>query len=164
MQQEKLRGRFTSRQFISALIVVLAGFFLAWPALAQEATESQPFDVNPYLNLLALALVIERLLEIGITLFFPGLAEKKASVKDDPDQLAKLKANIMRITMAIGIAMGVVACILWQFGILDEIFPGKLSALNLFNHLITGIIAGAGADPVHQLVLILVSVRERLRV
>jgi hypothetical protein len=53
--------------------------------------------------------------------------------------------------------------VIFRFGVFDEFFPGRHLSLNFFNHLITGIIAGAGADPVHQLVLILVSVRERLR-
>ena len=105
--------------------------------------------------------MIERLLEIGVT-FFPGLEDKKAAAKDDEDKLAEIKLAITRTTMLIGMAMGIAACLIWKFGILDEIFPGRISPLNVFNQLITGIIAGAGADPVHQLVLILVSVRQRL--
>jgi hypothetical protein len=170
MQLKAPGARFSGRLLMSIVVVLVAGFFLAWPVLSQmesplltqEALESPPLDVNPFLNLLALALVIERLLEIGV-FFFPGLEDKKVGLADKPDELAKLKLAINRTTILIGMGMGILACIIWKFGILDEIFPGRISSLNLFNHLVTGIIAGAGADPVHQLVLILVSVRERLR-
>jgi hypothetical protein len=128
----------------------------------QEPLASEPLDVNPFLNMLALALVIERLLEIGV-MFFPGLEEKKLSLEKDAVALAAFKLKILRLTTLIGMGIGIFACVLFRFGVLDEIFPGRHLSMNFFNHLITGIIAGAGADPVHQLVLILVSLRERLR-
>jgi hypothetical protein len=142
--------------------------FLIQPAFAnvlwlQETAAAEPLDVNPFLNLLALALVIERLLEIGVT-FFPGLEEKKIALRKSTDELAALRLKISRITMLIGMGLGILTCALFRFGILDEIFPGRHLELNFFNHLITGIIAGAGADPVHQLVLILVSVKQRLQI
>lgn len=169
MRKTMLHARSPLHLSVSIIIIFAAGLFLAWPALSsagspllpQEVLEAPALDVNPFLNLLALALIIERLLEIGVT-FFPGLEGKKIQYEDKPDQLAKLKLAILQITMLIGMAMGILACIIWKFGIIDEIFPGRISNLNLFNQVITGIIAGAGADPVHQLVLILVSVRQRL--
>jgi len=155
------------RQTLLVVLVLIGGLFIAWPSLAQaifqETEASEPLDVNPFLNLLALALIIERLLEIGVT-FFPGLEEKKISLKDSPDALAALKLKISRTTMLIGMGLGIVSCIAFRFGILDEVFPGRGLALNFFNLLVTGIIAGAGADPVHQLVLILASVKQRLQV
>jgi hypothetical protein len=169
MRKKMLPARSPFRLSLSLIIIFAAGLFLAWPVLSQvesplltqEALESPALDVNPFLNLLALALIIERLLEIGVT-FFPGLEGKKIEFENKPDQLAKLRLAILQTTMLVGMAMGVLACIIWKFGIIDEIFPGRISNLNIFNQVITGIIAGAGADPVHQLVLILVSVRQRL--
>jgi len=148
-----------TRTSISLLVLLVTGLFLVSPLFAQQFAVSPPLDVNPFVNLLALALVIERLLEIGVT-FFPGLEEKKAGLKET--ELAKLQVAIQKATMAIGMGLGVVACVFFQFGVLDEIFPGKISPANWFNAIITGVIAGAGADPVHQMVLILASVRERL--
>jgi hypothetical protein len=162
MLQKARRAHPLTQQFILLMVVLIGGLFLPLPAFAQEATASTPFDVEPFLNLLALALVIERLIEIGVT-FFPGLEDKRIALEDNPDELAKLKLKITRLTMLIGMVMGVLACVIFKFGIIDEIFPGRISNQNLFNTTVTGIIAGAGADPVHQLVLILVSVRERLR-
>ena len=119
-------------------------------------------DVNPFLNLLALALVIERLIEIVIVLI-PGLEEKKLELKDDPPALAQFQLKLQRITLAVGMVLGLIFCTVFKFGILDEIFPGQMSPMNTLNHVITGLIAGSGSEPVHQLVLIIISVRERLR-
>jgi hypothetical protein len=166
MLQDRQGARIPNRRSSFVWLALAGGLIVAWPALAQalfqESMASEPLDVNPFLNMLAMALVIERLLEIGVT-YFPGLEDKKAALKDKPEELAQLKLKIMRLTMLIGMAMGVTACALWKFGVLDEIFNRNISPENFFNYLVTGIIAGAGADPVHQLVLILVSVRERLR-
>jgi len=154
-------SRLSRRQIFFVLFILVGSVFLAWPLFAQETAAAQPLDVNPFLNMLALALVIERLIEIGVT-FFPGLEEKKISLRKTPDELAKLQLKVSRLTMLIGMGLGILTCVIFQFGILDEIFPGKHLSLNFFNHLITGIIAGAGADPVHQLVLIIASVKQRL--
>jgi hypothetical protein len=154
-------SRLSKRQIWLVLFIVVGSVFLAWPVFAQETAASQPLDVNPFLNMLALALVIERLIEIGVT-FFPGLEEKKISLRTTPDELARLQLRISRVTMLIGMGLGIVTCVIFQFGVLDEIFPGRHLSLNFFNHLITGIVAGAGADPVHQLVLIIASVKQRL--
>ncbi|MDZ7361724.1 MAG: hypothetical protein ONB46_13505 [candidate division KSB1 bacterium] len=155
-------SRLSKRQIGFALfILIVSTMFLAWPVFAQETAVAPPLDVNPFLNMLALALVIERLIEIGVT-FFPGLEEKKLSLRKTPDELAKLQLKISRVTMLIGMGLGVLSCVIFQFGVLDEIFPGKHLSLNFFNHLITGVIAGAGADPVHQLVLIIASVKQRI--
>jgi hypothetical protein len=166
MLQDRQSFQIPNRRFSLVWFTLIGGLILAWPAVAQalfqEAMESKPLDVNPFLNMLAMALVIERLLEIGVT-YFPGLEDKKAALKDKPEELEQLKLKIMRVTMLIGMAMGIVACSLWKFGVLDEIFNNNISPENFFNYLVTGIIAGAGADPVHQMVLILVSIRERLR-
>ncbi|MGH7450116.1 MAG: hypothetical protein ACRENG_02090 [bacterium] len=166
MWQDRRSARLPHRRFSLVGFALAGGLILAWPALAQalfqQPMAAEPLDVNPFLNMLAMALVIERLLEIGVT-YFPGLEEKKAALKDQPEALAQLKLKIMRLTMLIGMAMGVAACALWKFGVLDEIFNNNISPENFFNYLVTGIIAGAGADPVHQMVLILVSLRERLR-
>jgi hypothetical protein len=160
---QSIRGASVSRQKISTILLILVGsLFSAWPAFAQETAASEPLDVNPFLNLLALALVIERLIEIAVT-FFPGLEEKKLSLKKSPDELAALQLKITRTTMLIGMGLGIFSCILFRFGILDEIFPGKHLESNFFNLLLTGVIAGAGADPVHQLVLIIASVKQRLQ-
>jgi len=163
MLQATYGARSSKRKFFSALLILIGVLFCAWPAFAQETTASEPLDVNPFLNMLALALVIERLLEIGVT-FFPGLEEKKLSLKKSPDELAALQLKISRATMLIGMGLGIFTCLLFQFGILDEIFPGRHLSLNLFNHLLTGVMAGAGADPIHQLVLILASVKQRLQI
>ncbi|MDZ7290809.1 MAG: hypothetical protein ONB44_14355 [candidate division KSB1 bacterium] len=162
MRQNLFDARHSVRLILSVIVIVICSLFLARPALAQQAEAGEQLDVNPFLNLLALALVIERLLEIGVT-FFPGLEEKKKRLDKDSDQLAALKLAISRTTMLVGMVLGVLACTIFHFGILDEIFPGRHLSMNLFNHILTGIIAGTGADPVHQLVLILVSVKERLR-
>jgi hypothetical protein len=148
--------------------MLIGGLFLAQPVLAQgvlvfqEPLAAEPLDVNPFLNLLALALVIERLLEIGVT-FFPGLEEKKLSLKKSPDEYAALQLKISRTTMLIGMGIGILTCVFFHFGVLDEVFPGRHLSMSFVNHLLTGIIAGAGADPVHQLVLILASVKQRLQ-
>ncbi len=166
MLQDRQSARFSNRRFSLVWFALAGGLILAWPAVAQalfqQSMVSDPLDVNPFLNMLAMALVIERLLEIGVT-YFPGLEDKKAALKDQPEALEQLKLKIMRLTMLIGMAMGIVACALWKFGVLDEIFNNNISPENFFNYLVTGIIAGAGADPIHQMVLILVSLRERLR-
>lgn len=166
MLQDRQSARLQNRRLSLVWFVLAGGLILAWPAVAQalfhQSMASDPLDVNPFLNMLAMALVIERLLEIGVT-YFPGLEDKKAALKDQPEALEQLKLKIMRVTMLIGMAMGVAACVLWKFGVLDEIFNNNISPENFFNYLVTGIIAGAGADPVHQMVLILVSIRERLR-
>lgn len=166
MFQNQQSARLLRRRSLLVWFALAGGLILAWPAVAQalfqQSMASDPLDVNPFLNMLAMALVIERLLEIGVT-YFPGLEDKKAALKDQPEALEQLKLKIMRVTMLIGMAMGIVACALWKFGVLDEIFNNNISPENFFNYLVTGIIAGAGADPVHQMVLILVSIRERLR-
>ncbi|MFQ6112994.1 MAG: hypothetical protein ACE5NG_02770 [bacterium] len=118
-------------------------------------------NVNPFLNLLAFALVIERIIEIVIFLI-PGIEEKKDELEGNPDELEKFKLKIQRFTLIGGMVLGIVGCIVFKFGILDEIFPDRISPTSLFNLIVTGLIAGSGAEPVHQLVLIIVSVRSRL--
>ncbi|MFQ5771726.1 MAG: hypothetical protein ACE5IW_07800 [bacterium] len=118
-------------------------------------------DVNPFLNLLAFALVIERIIEI-VMFLIPGIEEKKDELEDNPDELEKFKLKIQRFTLIGGMVLGIVGCIVFTFGILDEIFPNRIGPANLFNLVVTGLIAGSGAEPVHQLVLIIVSVRNRL--
>ena len=168
MVHHPLKARFVRKRMWFVFLILIGSVFLSPPAparealLFQETTGSEPLDVNPFLNMLALALVIERLLEIGVT-FFPGLAEKKLALKKSPDELAVLQLKISRTTMLIGMGLGILTCVLFRFGVIDEIFPGRHLGLSLGNHLLTGIIAGAGADPVHQLVLILASVKQRLQ-
>jgi len=166
MLQKMFGTRISGKQILIVFVIMFGSVFLAWPsaarALFQEALASEQLNINPFINFLALALVIERLLEIGIT-FFPGLEEKKLALLKDDEKLAALQLKVSRVTMLIGMGLGVLACIIFKFGVLDEIFPGRHLALNVFNFLITGIIAGAGADPVHQLVLILASVKQRLQ-
>ncbi len=118
-------------------------------------------DVNPFLNLLAFALVIERIIEIVIFLI-PGIEEKKDELEDNPDELEKFKLKIQRFTLIGGMVLGIVGCIVFKFGILDEIFPTRISPTSIFNLIVTGLIAGSGAEPVHQLVLIIVGIRNRL--
>jgi hypothetical protein len=145
-------------------IIAISFLFIALTAVtaaAQVAPESPVLDVNPYLNLLALALVIERLLEIAVVLI-PGIAEKRLKLEDDPPALTRYQLALQRATLAIGMIIGVVLCGVFKFGVLDEIFPQQMSPLNTFNHVVTGLIAGSGSEPVHQLVLIIISVRERL--
>ncbi len=167
MLQSVVRTPLAQRSWRGLAAAFMGGLIFAWPALAQaffqETMASEPLDTNPFLNLLALALVIERLLEIGVT-FFPGLEEKRISLRKDAEAYAALQLKISRITMLIGMAVGILACVFFRFGVLDEIFPGRHLALNFFNHLLTGIIAGAGADPIHQLVLIISSVKQRLQI
>ena len=62
-----------------------------------------------------------------------------------------------------GIIIGNVFCIVFKFGVLDEIFPGHMSPANTLNHIITGLVAGSGSEPVHQMILILLGIRERLQ-
>src|SRR5574341_236790 len=164
MLPKKSAPRLSGTHLLSVQIILCCSLFLAWSALGQakyidapvllmqEPLASEPLDVNPFLNMLALALVIERLLEIGV-MFFPGLEEKKLSLEKDAVALAAFELKILRLTTLIGMGLGIFACVLFRFGVLDEIFPGRHLSMNFFNHLITGIIAGAGADPVHQLVL-----------
>jgi hypothetical protein len=168
MMRHPLSARFLRKHRWFVFLILIGSVFLSPPVQAQEASlfqetaASDPLDVNPFLNMLAMALVIERLLEIGVN-FFPGLAEKKLALKKSPDELDALQLKISRTTMLIGMGLGVLACVFFRFGVIDEIFPGRHLSLNFFNHLLTGIIAGAGADPVHQLVLILASVKQRLQ-
>jgi len=131
-------------------------------AFAQTTTDSPIMDVNPFLNLLALALVIERLLEI-VLILIPGIEEAKDKLKDDPDALKKLQLKIQRFTLAAGMVLGIIFCAVFKFGILDEIFSGRMSPDNALNHIITGLIVGSGSEPVHQLVLIILGIRDRLR-
>ncbi len=137
---------------ISTLLVLVS---MGW---AQTRTPDEWLDVNPFLNLLALALVIERLLEI-ILVLVPGVLEHPPSEKE-PDLF---RIRIQRITLVVGMLMGVSMCLAFQFGVLDEIFPGRISALNAFNHVITGLIAGSGSEPVHHMIELLIGLRERLR-
>jgi len=143
-------------------LVFVALVFASNVVFAQTASDSPIMDVNPFLNLLALALVIERLIEIAMVLI-PGIEEKKDELWDDPEGLRKFQLLLQRATLAVGMLIGVVSCIIFHFGILDEIFPGQMSPMNSFNHIVTGLIAGSGSEPVHQLVLIIIGIRERLR-
>ncbi len=154
------------RNFITAprtiVMFVIVSLVVAVDTLfAQTGSESPIMDVHPYLNLLALSLVIERLIEIAVILI-PGIVEKKDELWDKPDELRKFQIKLQRITLGIGMAIGVTFCTLFKFGVLDEIFPGRMSPMNAFNHVVTGLIAGSGSEPVHQLVLMIISVRERL--
>ena len=119
-------------------------------------------DVNPFLNLLTIALVIERLIEIVMVLV-PGIEEKKLELQDDPPALAVYQLKLQRMTLIVGMVIGLALCTIFRFGILHLVFPDQMSSLNAFNHIITGLIAGSGSEPVHQLVLIIIGVRERLR-
>ena len=153
---------FTAPRTIITLVFV--GIALAAnTAAAQTAADSPIMDVNPFLNLLALALVIERLIEIVIVLI-PGIEEKKLNLADDLPALASFQLKLQRITLGVGLVMGVLFCTIFKFGILDEIFPGQMSPFNSFNHVVTGLIAGSGSEPVHQLVLIIIGIRDKLRV
>jgi hypothetical protein len=131
-------------------------------AAAQTTGSSPIMDVNPLLNLVTIALVIERLMEIGMVLY-PGLEEKKLELQDNPTELAKFQILLQRITLVVGMVLGLAFCLLFQFGILHLVFPGQMSSQNAINHIITGLIAGSGSEPVHQLVLIIIGLRERLR-
>jgi len=148
------------RTVIALVIVGIAVF--ANVAMAQTTIDSPLMDMNPFLNFLALALVIERLLEIALILI-PGIEEAKDKLQDPPDALKKLQLKIQRYTLAAGMVLGLVFCLVFKFGILDEIFPGQMSPFNTLNHIITGLIAGAGSEPVHQMILILLGIRDRLR-
>lgn len=148
------------RTLIAVIVVGIA--LISNVAMAQTTTDSPIMDINPFLNLLALALVIERLLEIFIILI-PGIEEAKEKLKDDPDALKKLQLKIQRYTLVAGMVLGNIFCIVFKFGILDEIFPGHMSPANTLNHIITGLIAGSGSEPVHQMILILLGIKERLR-
>ena len=148
------------RTVVALVFVTIA--LIANVASAQSELDTPLMDLNPFLNLLALALVIERLLEIAI-IIIPGIEEAKEKLKDDPDALAKLQLKIQRITLIVGIIIGNVFCIVFKFGVLDEIFPGHMSPANTLNHIITGLVAGSGSEPVHQMILILLGIRERLQ-
>lgn len=137
---------------ITTLLVITS---MGW---AQTSTLEEQLDVHPFLNLLALALVIERLVEI-ILILVPGVLEHPPS-EEDPDLF---RIRIQRITLVIGMVMGVSMCLVFKFGVLDEIFPGRISPLNAFNHVITGLIAGSGSEPVHHMIELLIGLRERLR-
>lgn len=155
------------RKFLASprtvIAVVVAGIALfSNSALAQTTTDSPIMDVNPFLNILALALVIERLLEI-ILIIIPGIEETKNRLRDDPDDLKKFQLMIQRYTLIAGMVLGNIFCIVFKFGILDEIFPEQMSAANTLNHIITGLIAGSGSEPVHQMILIILGIKERLR-
>ncbi|MFQ5770541.1 MAG: hypothetical protein ACE5HX_08400 [bacterium] len=132
------------------------------PLFGYPLQGSPIMEVNPFLNLLAFALVIERIIEI-IILLIPGIEEKKTELEDDPDALEQFKLKIQRFTLIGGMVLGIVGCIIFKFGILDEIFPTGISPTNIFNLIVTGLIAGSGSEPVHQLVLIIIGVRDRLR-
>ena len=131
-------------------------------AAAQTTGSSPIMDVNPLLNLVTIALVIERLIEIGMVLY-PGLEEKKLELQDNPLELAKFQIKLQRITLGIGMFLGLAFCLFFNFGIIHLVFPGQMSSQNAINHIITGLIAGSGSGPVHQLVLIIIGLRERLR-
>lgn len=155
------------KKFLSAprtitTLVFVAVAMAANTAAAQSTGSSPVMDVNPLLNLVTIALVIERLIEIVIVLI-PGLEEKKLELQDNPDALAKFQLKIQRITLVAGMVVGLAFCTIFKFGILHLVFPGQMSSMNAFNHIITGLIAGSGSEPVHQLVLIIIGLRERLR-
>jgi hypothetical protein len=145
--------------FWTAFVVLFA--IIQTPLFARTFQGSPIMDVNPFLNLLAFALVIERIIEIVI-LLIPGIEERKDELEDNPDELEKFKLKIQRFTLIGGMVLGIIGTIVFKFGILDEIFPNGIGATNLFNLVVTGLIAGSGAEPVHQLVLIIISVRSRL--
>ncbi len=142
---------------------VFVAVAMAANTVAAQTTGSSPvMDVNPLLNLVTIALVIERLIEIGMVLW-PGLQEKKLELQDNPEELAKLQITLQRITLGVGMVLGLAFCLMFKFGIIHLVFPGQMSSQNAINHLITGLIAGSGSEPVHQLVLIIIGLRERLR-
>ena len=153
---------FTAPRTIITLVFISTAF-AANTVAAQTTSDSPIMEVNPFLNLLTLALVIERLIEIVVVLI-PGIEEKKLKLADDLPALALFQLKLQRVTLVAGLVIGVLFCAIFKFGILDEIFPGLMSPFNSFNHIITGLIAGSGSEPVHQLVLIIVGVRDRLRI
>ena len=63
--------------------------------------------------------------------------------------------KIRRFTLIGGMGVGIVGCVIFKFGILDEIFPNGIGATNLFNLVLTGIIAGSITEPVHHMVIIM---------
>ncbi|MFQ5822742.1 MAG: hypothetical protein ACE5JB_01660 [bacterium] len=144
------------------IIFVVLFIIIQTPLFGRTFQGSPVMDVNPFLNLLAFALVIERIIEIIIQLI-PGIEEKKTELEDDPDALEKFIITIRRFTLIGGMVLGIIGCIIFKFGIIDEIFPGRIGATNLLNLIVTGLVAGSGAEPVHQLVLIIIGVRDRLR-
>lgn len=152
---------FTAPRTITTLVFVAVAM-AANTAAAQTAADSPIMDVNPFLNLLTLALVIERLIEIVMVLI-PGIEEKKLELIDDPPALAQFQLKLQRLTLAVGMVIGLAFCLIFKFGVLHLVFPGQMSPMNAFNHIITGLIAGSGSEPVHQLIMIIISVRERLR-
>lgn len=154
----RLRSRFVF--FCSTLVISL--LFPAAQVFATPLQGSPIMDVNPLLNLIAFALVIERILEI-IMFMIPGIEEKKLELEDDPDALAVFKLKLRRYTLAGGIVLGVLGSIIFKFGILDEIFPGSMSPANILNLIVTGLIAGSGSEPVHQMILLILSIRDRLK-
>jgi len=143
--------------------LALAGSLFLLPAesLWAAQTTAQQVVMNPFLNLLALSLIIERLLEIAVTLI-PGIEEKKIDLVDDAVAFARFALRIKRWTLLAGMALGVAFCLFLRFGILDEIFTGVISPENGLNLVITGLIAGSGSDPVHHIIQLLISVREKL--
>ena len=155
------------KKFLTAPRTVMTFVFVAIAmaantAAAQAGVHSPLMDVNPLLNLVTIALVIERLIEIGMVLF-PGLEEKKLELQDNPEELQRFQLKLQRITLGVGMVLGLVFCLTFKFGILHLVFPNQMSSQNAVNHIITGLIAGSGAEPVHQLVMIIIGLRERLR-
>ncbi len=133
------------------------------PVFGSPFQGSSVMGVNSFLSLLTLALVIERIIEINI-LLIPGMEEKKNELEYDPDALVQFKLKIRRFTLIGAMVLGIVGCVIFKFGILDEIFPNGIGSTNLFNLVLTGLIAGSIAEPVHHMVIISLGIRERLRV
>ncbi|MBD3373477.1 hypothetical protein GF406_00440 [candidate division KSB1 bacterium] len=116
--------------------------------------------MDSFYALLVLALIIERLLEIGVVLI-PGLEDTKLKLKDTLDYkqfVLKLKRGVL----VAGMVLGMLFCFFLNFGILNSVFPEQISASNRFDHLITGIIAGSGSEPVHHIIKIIIGIRQKL--
>ncbi|MBN1543053.1 hypothetical protein JW992_13005 [candidate division KSB1 bacterium] len=151
------------RSFVTPLVGVFGFCFAESLRAAQPVAQpvAQQLNMNPFLNLLALALIIERLIEI-VLILIPGIEEKKIKLYDDILKYAVLQLTIQRCTLVVGMALGVFFCMFFRFGILDEVFPGQAQPDHWLNLVVTGLIAGSGSEPVHQIIQTLLSLREKL--
>ncbi len=116
--------------------------------------------MDAFYNLLVLALIIERLLEIMVVLI-PGIEDTKLQLEDN-EEYKKFVLKLKRGVLIAGMVTGMLFCFFLNFGILTSVFPDQIATSNRFDHLITGIIAGSGSEPVHHMIKIIVGIRQKL--
>ncbi len=116
--------------------------------------------MDSFYALLVLALIIERLLEIGVVLI-PGIEDTKIKLEENQDY-KKFVLKLKRGVLIAGMVLGMLFCFFLNFGILNSVFPDQISASNRIDHLITGIIAGSGSEPVHHIIKIIIGIRQKL--